>query len=211
MIVRKAELSDIKDVVAIHYDRFAGFFLSTLGKPFLMVFYKAFLKSNGILLVVEDEGFIKGFAAGSRSNRGFYKKLVKSNLFDFSVAGLKILLTKPAALKRIATNASKSAKNELIFAELLSIATVKNKKGYGKILLQEFENEVARKNIENLPVALTTDYDNNDKAVQFYKDCGYEVQEIFESYQKRKMYRFLKQSTNLKNKLNENSIRSTIY
>ena len=95
-------------------------------------------------------------------------------------------------LKRIALNAGKAKKNSLIFAELLSIATLENKKGYGKILLNEFEKEVARENYDNLPVSLTTDYANNDKAVQFYRDCGYEIHEVFESYPHRKMYRFIK-------------------
>ena len=46
--------------------------------------------------------------------------------------------------------------------------------------------------MNDLPVSLTTDYDDNEKAVQFYKDCGYEIQEVFQSFQNRKMYRFIK-------------------
>lgn len=192
MNVRKATSKDIDSIVEIHMERFSSFFLTTLGKSFLKVFYRAFLKNPGVLLVLEDEGSVKGFAAGSRDNRSFFKKLLKNNLFEFGMSGVKIFFTNPSALKRMATNAGKSEKNNLIFAELLSIATLKNKKGYGKILLDEFEKEIARKNVENLPVSLTTDYDHNEKAVQFYKDCGYKVQEVFESYQGRKMYRFIK-------------------
>lgn len=192
MNVRKATNKDINSIVEIHMERFSSFFLTTLGSSFLKVFYKAFIKNPGVLLILEDEGNIKGFAAGSRDNRSFFKKLLKNNLLEFCFAGLKILFTKPAALKRIATNAGKSEKNNLIFAELLSIATEKNKKGYGKILLEEFEKEIAKENLNNLPVSLTTDYDDNEKAVQFYKDCGYGIEEVFESFQNRKMYRFIK-------------------
>jgi ribosomal protein S18 acetylase RimI-like enzyme len=192
MNIRKANKKDIKSIVEIHMARFSSFFLTSLGKNFLKTFYKAFLKNPGVLLVLIDEGEIKGFAAGSRDNRGFFKKLLLNNISEFVFSGIQILITKPSALKRIALNASKSEKNNLIFAELLSIATLSNKKGYGKILLLEFEKEITRENIENLPISLTTDYHDNDKAVQFYKDCGYEVQEVFESYQHRKMYRFLK-------------------
>ena len=192
MKVRKATKKDINFIVDIHMERFSNFFLTSLGVSFLNVFYKAFLKNPGILLVLEDEGKIRGFAAGSRDNRGFFKKLLKNNLLGFLISGARILVTNPLALKRIAVNAGKAKKNNLIFAELLSIATFKNKKGYGKILLNEFEKEVARKNYDNLPVSLTTDYANNDKAVQFYRDCGYEIHEVFESYPHRKMYRFIK-------------------
>lgn len=190
--VRKAERRDVSRIVEIHLERFSSFFLTTLGDYFLKSFYIAFLKDPGVLLVLEDGNEIKGFAAGSRNSSGFFKKLLRNNLFGFMLAGVKILCTNPLALKRIATNADKSEKNSVIFAELLSIATVKNRKGYGKILLQEFEKEIDNKNTENLPVSLTTDYADNDKAVQFYKDSGYEVMEVFESYQKRKMYRFIK-------------------
>ena len=192
MKVRKATGKDIGTVVEIHMERFWSFFLTSLGKSFLKVFYKAFLKNPGILLVLEDGGQIRGFAAGSRDNRGFFKKLLMNNLFGFAISGVRILITNPLALKRIAQNAGKAEDNKLIFAELLSIATLENKKGYGKILLGEFEKEVARENTANLPVSLTTDYDNNERAVQFYRDNGFEIYEIFESYQKRKMYRFLK-------------------
>ena len=192
MNVRKATNKDIDSIVEIHMERFSSFFLTTLGYSFLTVFYKAFLKNPGVLIILEDEGIVKGFAAGSRDSRSFFKKLLKNNLLEFCFAGARILFTKPAALKRMATNAGKSEKNNLIFVELLSIATLKNKKGYGKILLDEFEKEVVHENVNNLPISLTTDYDDNEKAVQFYKDCGYEIQEVFQSFQNRKMYRFIK-------------------
>ena len=192
MNVRKATKKDINSIVEIHMERFSSFFLTTLGSSFLKVFYKAFLKNPGVLIILEDDGDIKGFAAGSRDNRSFFKKLLKNNLLEFCFAGARVLLTNPTALKRMATNAGKSEKNNLIFAELLSIATLKNKRGYGKILLEEFEKEIVKENMNDLPVSLTTDYDDNEKAVQFYKDCGYEIQEVFQSFQNRKMYRFIK-------------------
>lgn len=190
--VRKAKKEDLDKVVSIHFERFPNFFLTTLGKSFLNVFYKGFLKDPGILLVLIDNNEIQGFAAGSRSNKSFFKNLVKNNFFEFTFSGIQILLTKPQALKRIFSNTKKAQEIDVVYAELLSIATVINKKGYGKILLDHFEKEVSRKNTENLPLSLTTDYENNEKAVKFYKDCGYKVSEVFESFQKRKMYRFIK-------------------
>ena len=43
-----------------------------------------------------------------------------------------------------------------------------------------------------LPVSLTTDFENNEKAINFYKDSGYEIYEIYQAYQNRKMIRFIK-------------------
>lgn len=192
MIVRKADIRDINEIVSIHEDRFSNFFLTGLGSFFLKVFYTGFLKNPGVLLVIEDDGKIQGFAAGSRDNRGFYRKLLSENLFKFAIAGLKILMAKPKALLRIASNAAISEKSDLIFAELLSIATLKNKKGYGKILLTEFEKEITKENIKKLPLSLTTDFDENEKVIDFYIKSGYQIHKIFESYQNRKMYRFIK-------------------
>ena len=192
MEVRQAKSKDISEIVKIHINRFPTFFLSTLGSGFLKVFYEAFLKYPGVLLVLEDENEIKGFAAGSRDNRDFFKKLVKSNFLNFFLVGLKIGLSNPSALIRLATNASKSREVPLAFAELLSIATVKNKKAYGKFLLESFEKEISSQNSLNLPISLTTDYDDNKKAIDFYTSANYQIHQIFESYQGRKMYRFIK-------------------
>lgn len=197
MQVRKAEKKDIDAIVTIHMARFSSFFLTTLGAPFLRVFYTAFLKNPAVLLVLEDKGIVKGFAAGSRNNRAFYKKLIISNLLQFAHVGINIFFTNNAALKRIISNIAKTQDNNLIFAELLSIATLKNKESYGKTLLAAFEREIAKDNIDRLSISLTTDYDNNEKAILFYKNNGYEVSEVFEGYQKRKMYRFIKNNITL--------------
>ena len=190
--IRAAENKDVPKIVQIHLERFSSFFLSTLGKGFLTTFYRSFLKTKAVLLVIEDEGEIKGFAAGSLSNRGFFKNLVKNNFLDFCVRGFLLLFSKPSALVRMFSNANKAEKNNVTFAELLSIATFKNSKGYGKQLLDAFEREVRKATNSSVPISLTTDVDNNDKAITFYKDCGYQVLEEFESYQGRRMYRFIK-------------------
>ncbi|MNU19446.1 hypothetical protein D3C71_76730 [compost metagenome] len=187
---RLALKSDLNAVVDIHLERFSKFFLTSLGKFFLIQFYKGFLLKPGILVVIEDKGEIVGFAAGSYSNKGFFTKLLLNNFVGFLKAGFFLVLSKPVSLLRIASNANKASSEVLEFSELLSICTIPNKKGYGKTLLNDFEKTVFSKS--KLPISLTTDFDNNEKTVDFYKDCGYSVYKIFESYKNRKMYRFIK-------------------
>ena len=145
MVIRKAEVKDLNQIVAIHFERFSGFFLTSLGRDFLKTFYKAYLKNPGVLLVLEDEGEVKGFAAGSRDNRGFFKKLLKNNFVGFAISGLKILFANPKALKRIASNIGKSEKNNFAFAELLSIATLKNKKATVKFYYRNLKMRYPKK------------------------------------------------------------------
>ena len=194
MKVRFAGPQDLTQIVDIHVDRFKSFFLSTLGKSFLKVYYGSFLKYPGVLLVLEDEGEIKGFASGCPFNRGFYSRLLRANVYNYAFAGIKLLITKPKALLRIFVNMNSSAKEDVSYAELLSIATVKNKKGYGSILLKEFEEEIRKlKEVNGIDsLSLTTDYEQNGKAVEFYRINGYREMGVFESYEKRKMFRFIK-------------------
>src|SRR5690554_4604051 len=120
---RLAKESDLKVVVDIHLERFNDFFLTSLGKFFLIQFYKGFLKVPGILLIVEDAEKVVGFAAGSYSNNSFFKKLLMNNLFGFFKAGIIVALSKPTALIRIGSNANKASTEVLEFSELLSICT----------------------------------------------------------------------------------------
>lgn len=193
MNIRPAKPQDIKEIAALHLERFASFFLSSLGKGFLEVYYRSFLAYPGLLLVLEEEGSMKGFASGSYINRSLYKTLILKNFWSYTKAGLVLVLTKPKALFRIMSNLKSAGGEQMTYSELLSIATVKNKKGYGVVLLQAFENHIkAAHQGEEVNISLTTDVDDNEKAVAFYRANGYEVAHVFEGYENRKMYRFLK-------------------
>ena len=193
MNIRAAKHQDITQIATLHLDRFASFFLSSLGKGFLEVYYRSFLTHPGLLLVLEEEGSIKGFASGSYINQSLYKTLILKNFWSYTKAGMVLVLTKPKALFRIMSNLKSAGGEQMTYSELLSIATVKNKKGYGAALLEAFENHIkAEDKAEEVTISLTTDVDDNEKAVAFYRANGYEVAHVFEGYQNRKMYRFLK-------------------
>lgn len=73
MVIRKAEVKDLNQIVAIHFERFSVFFLTCLGIDFLKTFYKAFIKNPAILLFLEDEGTVKGFVTGKYKSVRFCK------------------------------------------------------------------------------------------------------------------------------------------
>jgi len=106
-----------------------------------------------------------------------------------------LLLISPTSLVRLIKNLSKSNPNiedKAEYAELLSIGVSKDKqgKGIGKKLLKQLEIELNLKGCLNL--SLTTDFNNNDNVIDFYRKMGYEIYYEFIAYPNRKMYRMIK-------------------
>jgi len=199
MLYRKVNKSEYRIISEIHLAAFDGFFLTSLGKRFLNTYYKSCLKSNESIAVcaVDNEDKITGFSFGSLLSKGFHKRIVKQNILLFLSRGMIILLTRPAALLRLANNLDKNANkaDDGNYAELLSIAVLPSAKGtgIGKELIKNFEIEAIRKGCKK--IALTTDYYNNDDVLEFYKRSGYKVFYEFTAYPDRKMYKLIKDIT----------------
>ena len=197
IIYRKAETKDINDIARVHEAAFRNFFLTTLGNSFLRVYYKACIrhKDSIVICAVDDRGCICGFASGSISANGYYKKILLFSLIPFFIEIIKLIFKRPNTIIRLALNLNKS-KNALDrsdYAELLSIAIKPEMKGsgVGMTLLDHFEREVMFNG--SIKLALTTDYENNERVVNFYKKCGYQVFYCFVTYPNRKMYKLIKE------------------
>lgn len=97
-------------------------------------------------------------------------------------------------LTRLAKNLDKnpSTSDDRNYAELLSIAILPQLKGSGtgKALLELFEEEVVIRGGQK--IALTTDYENNERVIAFYQKCGYEIFYDFVTYPNRHMYKMIK-------------------
>src|SRR5665213_1658197 len=196
MEIKLVAKKDLPEVVAVHKNSFKGFFLTELGDHFLKVYYDCVRKdAKGILTGFYEDGQLYGFCAATTLSKNFNKHLVKKNILRFSLIGIRLLLSRIPSLIRLFKNFSKttsSVKDEGQYAELLSIGVSDKKQGQGigKKLLLELENEMRLKGCSDL--SLTTDYDNNEKVVQFYKGLGYNIYYDFIAYPNRKMYRMIK-------------------
>ena len=197
IVIQKATINDIDVIVRVHEAAFPNFFLTQLGTAFLTLYYKSVMyHKDSVLLVCKMDGTTIGLCAGTVLSAGFNTKLIKANLFRFGWESIKILLTKPKALIRLMKNMSKedsSVSDDGNYAELLSIAVDPKvqRSGAGKTMLLELEKVIKEKGGERL--SLTTDYEDNDKAVSFYKSLGYEPWYDFVTYPNRRMYRLIKQ------------------
>jgi ribosomal protein S18 acetylase RimI-like enzyme len=196
MQIKQVLKKDLGQVVEVHKSSFPGFFLTELGENFLSLYYDSVGRDQkGLLLGFYDEDELLGFAAATTLSKGFNTHLVKQNLFPFTLMGMRLLFTRFAALIRLFKNFSKTnsyVTDEGNYAELLSIgvSVKKQGQGVGKKLLLQLEKELKLKGCSLL--SLTTDYDNNEKAISFYKVLGYEIYYDFIAYPKRKMYRMIK-------------------
>ena len=195
---RKSKVSDSNQIAKIHLKSFPNFFLSTLGYSFLKTYYRSCVKSKeaiSICAIDQNDKKLLGFAVGCFNSVGFNKRLIFSNLFEYSYRAMILLFTKPIALirlyKNLAKNYDKDDKGN--YAELLSIGVSPNRNGLGigQQLLAKFEYKVREKGINTL--TLTTDADSNDSVLRFYKKSGYNVYYEFETFPKRKMLKLIKE------------------
>lgn len=195
--IRKASFDDIEAIVSIHQDAFKDFFLSSLGRSFLKLYYTSFLNSGGgVVFCATKDNELVGFSACSYVSSGFNVSLIKKNLFKYGIETIRLLFTKPGALVRLVRNLNKESSDTAIndnghYAELYSIAVspLCQGEGVGKLLLKTTENDVVNHNDK---ISLTTDYYNNDKTISFYRALGYENYYEFITYPNRKMWRMIK-------------------
>ncbi len=197
MEIRQANITDINSIVQIHCDAFKGFFLTSLGRDFLKLYYTCFIKSNEayILCAINKNEEVLGFSAVAQNAHGFNGRLIKKNFFRFCLVAFKLLYTCPQSLVRLARNLKKTGGDEIdnsTYAELYSIGVCSQSQGQGigKELLSASESEILKRGIRRL--SLTTDYYNNDSTLAFYRSMGYEVMYVFIAYPDRKMYRMIK-------------------
>lgn len=192
----KATIQDVKQIRNVHLRAFQNFFLTELGGYFLDTYYNAVIKYHGSVAycAYTDDNKLVGFVTGCYSSIGYNKKLLFSSFFSFLNVTIIILFTKPKALYRLFNNMSKKSNpvDQGNYAELLSISVDPDYSGngIGKKLIELFEEDVKYNGVTE--IALTTDYYNNCKVIDFYFKNGFQVYYDFVTYPYRRMYKLIK-------------------
>lgn len=195
---RNALPGDLRAVVRIHQQAFAGFFLSKLGPVFLAKYYRLVLeRPDGILLVAVDDGDITGFVAGFASPAGFYSEMKKRKV-SFALAAIPALLRAPGIWRRLLLDfrevrdgAGPALAREPGWGELSSIgvAPAWSGQGVGRGLLAAF---IARaRGLGLSAITLTTDADHNDAVNEFYRRVGFQLERTFAQRDGRRMNKYL--------------------
>lgn len=199
MKVKKADLSHLDAMVKVHLHSFPNFFLTSLGNKFLLEYYRIYIQYGHIALVLEDDGLIEGFVVGTNSSEQFYKDL-KSNIALFIIPIFSNLFN-PKLITKIFKRAysicfKKRVNNELDkyinLNELTSIGVMPTdqNKGIGTLLLSTYEDCCLKKQLNS--IYLTTDADNNDPVLNFYKKAGFEIDLTFYQGKDRRMFSLTK-------------------
>lgn len=196
MVYRTVKTSESEILTQIHILAYKDFFLTTLGKRFLNLYYFSSLNSTESISIcaVDENDQIIGFSIGCIQAKGYHKRLILQNFLQFLFQGICILFSKPVAFWRLALNIEKNKiyTDKGNYAELLSIAVIPDEKGVGvgKEMIARFEAKAKSRGCTN--IALTTDYYNNEEVLAFYKNCGFDVFYEFTTYPKRRMYKLIK-------------------
>ena len=175
-IVRRLNHTDSAKIAEIHLIAFERFFLSSLGKKFLNLFYRSILNHRdgfGVGLWVEEE--LVGFAIGTTNPKGFYKQIIVTDGASLFTAAFPSFIIKPQKIFRIISNLlSKVDYTPTVNTHtLLSICinTRKQYKGWGQVILKAFEHE--SKKMGSSEIILTTEKDKNEIVNSFYKKNDY--------------------------------------
>jgi ribosomal protein S18 acetylase RimI-like enzyme len=182
---RPATAADLGPIAGLHVRAFRGFFLTQLGRPFLVQYYRAVLEyTAGILLIAEVGHSAAGFVAGFCRPNLFYRSLRRRAL-SLGIAMAPALLRHPAVVRRALADFRRTGANEspddACLAELSSLAVepATGGRGVGKALVIAFVEAAAGRGAGS--VYLTTDAVENDAVNRFYCHLGFETTRTFEA------------------------------
>jgi ribosomal protein S18 acetylase RimI-like enzyme len=180
----------------LHVSAFPGFFLTSLGKPFLRLLYEGFMKHpQGLCLAAEETGVIVGFVAGTLDPSGFFRRLLRQQALSFAIAAVPGLLNRPLFTIRKCLGAllyrgeTPGGIPEAVLLSSLAVSPAIQSKGVGQALVRGFADEVRQRG--GKAVYLTTDETENERTNRFYARCGFELLDTFKRPGNRVMNRWI--------------------
>ena len=188
--------ADADELAHLHLEAFPGFFLSSLGVPFLRQFYAGFASdASAVSFVARDaSGAAVGAVVGTVEPAGYFARLLRSRLLGFGWASLRAMVRRPRAAARlvraVAYRGSEAAPTEGSLLSSICVAPTRRGTGTGRLLLREWEREVASRGVGL--AFLTTDADNNDVVNSFYRSEGWRLDYTFRTREGRHMNRYTK-------------------
>jgi ribosomal protein S18 acetylase RimI-like enzyme len=177
MVLRTGTSADAAAAAALHAGQIREGFLASLGPRFLGRLYRRVPRVPGsFLLVLEAEGRIVGFLAGSVDVGALYKTfVVRDGAFVVFGCAARLVRSPRRVFETLRHGTSEDADEP----ELLAVALDPEARGLGggRVLVEGFLTEIARRGRSTAHVVVAS---GNDRAVALYRRTGFDVVERFE-------------------------------
>lgn len=185
--------SDVAELARIHRRGFPGFFLTSLGLPFLREFYRGHLDDPTAVAVVARlaSGRPVGVVVGTTRPAGFYGRLLRRRGLAFALAGVRGALTSPRSVPRLVRGLTyRGDAPDPSFSLLSSIVVDPSVAGtgVGAALQQRWCAGAAVAGSRR--AYLQTDHDDNDAVRAFYRRCGWVESETTTTPEGRRLLRY---------------------
>jgi len=186
--------ADVRPLARLHGAAFPGFFLSSLGEPFLVQFYRGFLTDESAVTVVAraEDGTVLGAVVGTTEPAGFFGRLVRSRWPGFALASCRAVLRNPKALPRLLLavryrGPDDTASGDALLSSICVDPTAQGA-GVGRQLIAAWTDRIAARGADR--AFLTTDADDNDAVNHFYHEGGWTLAQTYRTREGRLMNRY---------------------
>lgn len=190
MMIRKAELHDVSEIVRVHQEAFPNFFLTQLGARVLRRYYSEAIQwRNAYSVVATDGEEILGFAVGIVNLGEYNEHLIRHHSLRLAIAALPRFILHPSLLVRALWSVTrpKAEEEKPQEASITSIAVSsrRQRRGLGKLLLAELVQRMQERGVEQ--ITLSTDMENNERANAFYASSGFHLHHSYTTWKGRRM------------------------
>ena len=184
-------MADVPAAAALHARSFERFFLTSLGEPFLRVFYAGFVTDPDAVTVVtrDDAGNVVGLVVGTVAPDRFFRRLALTRAPQLAVACLRAVARRPGTAVRVIRGLGYrgqvpvGAKGALLSS--ICVDPVAEHTGHGRRLIEEWWRRVQMRGLTS--AYLTTDADDNARVNDFYKKAGWTLVGDYATREGRRM------------------------
>lgn len=188
--------ADVRPLARLHRQAFPGFFLSTLGEPFLVQFYRGFLADASAVTVVARgaDGSVHGAVVGTTQPGGFFGRLLKNRWPGFALASARAVVSNPKSaprlLRAVRYRGDTPAGGQSALLSSICVDPSMQGSGVGRQLVEAWTRELSSRGVDT--ATLTTDADDNDVVNRFYQARGWALVDSYTTRQGRSMNRYTK-------------------
>lgn len=186
--------ADVVPLAQLHRRAFPAFFLSSLGEPFLIQFYRGFLNDASAIAVVARDKHDQacGAAVGTLEPADFFSRLLRRQWPGFVAASLRAAVANPKTIPRLARairyrGGSESSSRGALLSSICIDPRLQGI-GVGRQLLDTWTEEARRRG--SRAAFLTTDAENNSAVNGFYRAAGWNLAHRFVTREGRAMHRY---------------------